>query len=125
MKILFFIVGFIALAIGCIGVVLPILPTTPFLIVAAFCFAKSSDKLNAWFKSTNIYKNNLADFAKGNGMTVKTKVRILVTITILLGIAAFCMRNVTHGLLIIGTVWVVHLIAFIFFVKTAKENDSP
>ena len=124
MKILYLAIGFITLALGCVGVVLPILPTTPFLLVAAFCFARSSEKLNDWFKGTSLYKKNLDSFAKGKGMTVKTKARILITVTLLLAFAAFMMRNVSYGFLIIGAVWIAHIIGFGFFVKTAKEDEA-
>ena len=124
MKLFYTILGFIALILGCIGIALPILPTTPLLLLAAFCFAKSSEKLNNWFKSTKIYKNNLESFAKGQGMTVQTKVKILTSVTILLAIAAYFMRNTSFGLYVIGTVWVAHLIAFVFFVKTAKVGEK-
>ncbi|MBR4587551.1 MAG: YbaN family protein [Lachnospiraceae bacterium] len=49
----------ICLALGTVGVVLPILPTTPFFLVTAYCFARSSEKLNNWFKGTKLYKKHL------------------------------------------------------------------
>lgn len=58
-KIIYTIIGCLSLALGSVGAVLPILPTVPFLMLSALCFAKSSEKLNAWFKQTKIYKNNL------------------------------------------------------------------
>lgn len=122
MKIIFLIVGLISLAIGSVGVVLPVLPTTPFLLVSAYCFARSSKKVEAWFKSTNLYKKNLDSFVKGEGMDIKTKARILRTITLLLIVAAFAMRNVPYGFLIILSVWFLHVVIFIFFIKTAKEE---
>ena len=53
------VLGFVALALGAIGVPLPLLPTTPFFFFFSFCFAKSSARLDAWFKSTKLYKNHL------------------------------------------------------------------
>ncbi|EPZ53958.1 hypothetical protein H477_4142 [[Clostridium] sordellii ATCC 9714] len=53
-KILFITIGIVSLSIGSIGVILPIIPTTPFLLLASYCFVKGSDKFNEWFKSTNI-----------------------------------------------------------------------
>ncbi len=120
MKLLFIVIGSITFALGCVGAVIPLLPSTPFLLVSAFCFAKSSEKLNAWFRGTKIYKENFRGFAKGQGMTLKTKVRVLSSVTILLAIAAIMMREVPYGFFIIGAVWLGHIIGFVFFVKTAK-----
>ena len=58
-KILYIIFGCISFGLGAVGAVLPVLPTFPFLIFAAFCFARSSKKLDKWFKGTKLYKNPL------------------------------------------------------------------
>ena len=49
--------GFLFFALAMVGIALPFLPTTPFVLVAAFCFARSSERLNQWFKGTKLYKN--------------------------------------------------------------------
>lgn len=54
-KILYIMIGCISLGLGIIGVILPILPTVPFVLLAAFCFAKSSERLDGWFKNTKLY----------------------------------------------------------------------
>ena len=51
-KILYIIFGCISVGLGAAGTVVPVLPTFPFLMLAAFCFARSSEKLNSWLKST-------------------------------------------------------------------------
>ena len=58
-KILYLILGCIGLGLGAVGAVLPLLPAFPFLLLAAFCFAKSSEKLHLWFTGTKLYRNNL------------------------------------------------------------------
>ena len=73
-KILYMILGCIGLGVGTLGAVLPVLPTIPFLMLAAFCFARSSEKLDRWFKGTKLYKDNLEDYVAGRGMTWKTKI---------------------------------------------------
>ena len=124
-KALLVVVGCLSLALGAIGAVLPILPTVPFLMLSAFCFAKSSEKLHSWFISTKLYKKNLESFVKGEGMTVKTKVKILSTVTILMAIGFIMMSRVPVGRVILAIVWVCHVVYFVFRVKTLKVESFP
>lgn len=84
MKILFIIMGFVFTGLGCLGIPLPVLPTTPFLMLAAFCFAKGSSRLENWFKSTKLYSKHLKSFAEKREMTLRTKLTILITASIML-----------------------------------------
>ena len=68
-RVLYVIVGCLGLALGAVGAVLPLLPAFPFLMLAAYCFARSSPRLHNWFTSTKLYKNNLESFVRGRGMT--------------------------------------------------------
>ena len=122
-RITFVVLGCISLALAVIGVILPILPTVPFLALAAFCFAKSSDRLNNWLINTKFYQNNLADFKAGKGMTVKTKVRILATVTLVIavGLIAMLIKGVIVGSIILSVVWLGHIYYFGFKVKTLEE----
>ena len=122
-RISFVVLGCVSLALAVIGVVLPILPTVPFLALAAFCFAKSSDRLNNWLINTKFYQNNLADFKAGKGMTVKTKVRILATVTLVMavGLIAMLMKGVIAGSIVLVIVWLGHIYYFGFKVKTIEE----
>ena len=122
-RITFVVLGCVSLALAVIGVVLPILPTVPFLALAAFCFAKSSDRLNNWLINTKFYQNNLADFKAGKGMTVKTKVRILATVTLVMaiGLIAMLMKGIIVGSIILSVVWLGHIYYFGFKVKTREE----
>ena len=122
-RIAFVVLGCVSLALAVIGVVIPILPTVPFLALAALCFAKSSDRLNNWLINTKFYQNNLADFKAGKGMTVKTKVRILATVTLVMavGLIAMLMKGVIVGSIILSVVWLGHIYYFGFKVKTIKE----
>ena len=122
-RVAFMALGCISLALAVLGVVLPILPTVPFLALAAFCFAKSSDRLNNWLINTKFYQNNLADFKAGKGMTVKTKTRILVTVTLVVtvGLILMLMKDVIVGSIILSVVWLGHIYYFGFKVKTLEE----
>ena len=78
MKIIYVIAGLLAVALGFIGAFLPGLPTTPFLLLASFCFAKGSRRFDRWFKSIKLYKNHLEDFQKNRSMSLKAKIGILL-----------------------------------------------
>lgn len=122
-KIIFIIIGCVSLGIGCVGIVLPILPTVPFFLLTVFCFANSSEKLHNWFVNTKMYKKHLALFVKKKGMTVKTKVTILSSVTaiMLLGFILMMLKGIIFPSIILALVWLFHLIYFIFFVKTISE----
>lgn len=123
-KAFFIVLGCLSLGLGAVGAVLPILPTVPFLMLAAFCFAKSSEKLHNWFVSTKLYKKNLESFVQGKGMTMKTKIRIMVTVTILMSIGFIMMHAVPVGRIILGFVWIFHVLYFIFGIKTLKVETE-
>lgn len=93
LKITFIFLAFIFLGLGCIGVVLPVLPTTPFLLAASFFFTKGSDRFNRWFISTSLYKNYLENFVKTRAMTSKSKLKILIPVSIVLIISFFSVDN--------------------------------
>lgn len=71
-RLIYLLLGCLCLGIGCVGIVLPILPTVPFFLVTVFCFANSSPKLHDWFVETKMYKKHLESFVQKKGMTVKT-----------------------------------------------------
>ena len=121
-KILLMTAGCMGVGLGALGVVLPILPTVPFLLLAAFCFARSSERLNNWFIGTKLYKNNLESYVKGKGMTRKTKIRIMVTVTVLMTIGFIMMDQVPVGRAVLACVWVFHILYFVLGVKTIKTG---
>ena len=90
------------------------------VMLAAFCFARSSERVDRWFKGTKLYQENLKDFAAGNGMTARTKVRIMVTVTLLMTVALVAMgvKGIVAGCVVLGFVWAFHMVYFIWFVKT-------
>ncbi|WP_311139516.1 YbaN family protein [Lancefieldella parvula] len=122
-RIAFIVLGCLSLVLAVLGVLLPILPTVPFLALAAFCFAKSSDRLNNWLINTKFYQNNFADFKAGKGMTIKTKVRILVTVTLVMavGLIVMLIKGVIVGSIVLIIVWLSHIYYFGFKVKTLEE----
>lgn len=123
-KIGYIALGCIGVGLGAVGAVLPLLPAFPFLLLAAFCFARSSERLDRWFKSTKLYKENLESFVQGKGMTKKTKVRIMVTVTLLMSIGFVMMHAVPVGRIVLGGVWVFHILYFCFGVRTISADEG-
>lgn len=122
-KYVYIVLGCIGVGVGGIGAVIPLIPTFPFLLMAAYCFARSSDKLHDWFIHTRLYKENLESYVQGRGMTKKTKIRIMITVTILMSIGFFMMKAVVAGRMVLAGVWLFHVIYFVWGVKTLKEES--
>ena len=125
-KFLYVILGCIGVGIGAVGAVVPMLPAFPFLLLAAYCFARSSEKLHNWFINTKLYKDNLEDFVAGRGMTIKAKVRIMVTVTLLMSIGFIMMglKGIVTGCIVLGCVWVFHIVYFLFGIKTIPVVEA-
>lgn len=121
-KTLYIMLGFLGLVLGGIGVVVPMLPAFPFLLLAAFGFARGSERLHQWFLATRLYKNNLETYVQNRSMTRRTKRRIMLTVSALIAISmsilALVERYWVWGILL--AVWLFHMIYFIFKVKTLE-----
>lgn len=122
-KILYTVLGCIGVGLGAVGAALPLIPSVPFLLLAAFCFAKSSERLHTWFTGTKLYQNNLESYVEGKGMTRKTKIKIMVTVTILMSVGFVMMHAVPIGRIVLGCVWVFHVLYFVFGIKTLRAED--
>ncbi len=125
-KIVFVVLGCICLGLGTVGVFLPILPTVPFYMATAFCFANSSQRLHDWFTGTKLYKKHLQSYVEHKGMLLKTKVSIITTVTLLMGFGFFMMarKGIWIPCIILAVVWVCHIIYFVFGVKTIKDSKQ-
>lgn len=122
-RIIYLTIGFISLAFGIIGIVLPILPTTPFLLLTSFCFAKGSKRFNNWFKETKIYKNHLETFVSKRAMTLKQKITILLFADTMMVIPLILIESkaMKIGLILIILVKAYY---FIFKIDTIKGENK-
>lgn len=123
-KAFYIILGCISLGLGAVGAIVPMLPAFPFLMLAAFSFAKSSERLHTWFVGTKLYKKNLESYVAGKGMTWTTKIRVIVMITLLMtfGFVMMMFKALYVPCIILGCIWLFHILYFLFGVKTLKEK---
>lgn len=115
--------GFIALGLGIIGVILPILPTTPFLLLTSFCFAKGSERFHIWFINTKIYKKHLESFVRERAMTLKQKVVLLSFVNFMLAFPLILVDVLPMRITIIVLI-IIKLYYFIFRVKTITPEEK-
>lgn len=118
-RIIWLLAGFLAMGIGAVGVALPVLPTTPFLLLASFCLAKGSDRFHRWFTGTKLYKRHLESFVKNRAMTLKTKFSLLIPASCMLILALLVMPN------IYGRLFIVFLIIFKYVYFFTKIKTVP
>ena len=125
-RIIFVVLGGICLALGCVGIALPILPTVPFFLATVFFFANSSQRLHDWFVSTKLYKKHLESYVQMRGMRLKTKLTVLGAVTVIMGTGFVMMfrKGIYIPCAILAVVWAAHLIYFLFGVKTLKEGET-
>lgn len=121
-KIFYVTLGLLSLALGILGALLPILPTVPFVLLAAFCFARGSQRLDAWLRTTRIYRQAMLLMSNGRrGMTNAQKLRIMLPVTTLMGIS-FLLTEHPHARIAIGVIWALHVIFFVFRIPSVKRG---
>lgn len=116
--------GTASMVLGCIGIVIPVLPTVPFFLLTVFCFANSSERLHDWFIGTGMYKKHLESFVKRRGMTLRTKVTVMVSVTVMMGIGFWMMDAVPAGRAVLAAVWLWHVLYFVFRIRTIPAGEE-
>jgi len=104
--------GTLSVAIGIIGIVLPVLPTTPFLLLAAACYAKSSERYYNWLISNRLFGEYIRSYREGNGVPLSVKVASIAFLWVTILISTFIFVNmwfIRIILLIIAVAVTVHI----------------
>ena len=123
MKVVLIILGFIFMGIGIVGIVTPILPTTPFLLLASFFFAKGSKRFHDWFISTKIYKKYLESFVQSKAMTLKNKFTILLPVSCML-IITFIFVNNLYARLVLVILFIGKYLYFFTQIRTTAKEET-
>ncbi|RAL18791.1 DUF454 domain-containing protein [Glaesserella australis] len=117
MKPFYVVLGLLCVVLGIIGIIIPGLPTTPFLLLALYCFSKGSVRLQRWFITTKLYQKYLKNYDEKRAMPLKQKVSILAFSAPFCLFAFFTLPHIAGKLFLI-TVIIFQYYYFIFKIKT-------
>lgn len=112
-KLLLIITGSLFLVLGTIGIVVPVLPTTPFLLLTALCYAKSSEKFYNWLINNKVFGIYIKNYREGKGIPVRVKLFAISLLWVAILISAFFAveNNALKILLIVIAILVsIHII---------------
>ncbi|MBP3451888.1 MAG: YbaN family protein [Agathobacter sp.] len=112
--------AFICVGLGVIGIVLPILPTTPLFVAAACLFAKGSKKFHVWFLNTKLYKTYIESAVKNGTMERKAKRKVMSTLAVVFGIGIFFSPMIAK--VIIFLVAAIHFYVLLFRIKSVEQT---
>ncbi len=120
LKPLFIILGSISLALGIIGIFVPGLPTTPFLLLSAGLFVKSSERLYSALIKNRYLGAQILDFQQKKGLTKKTKIYAICLMLIMISISTAFFVNILAIKIIIVLIGIIGIIVMGFIIKTIK-----
>lgn len=119
---IFITIGLLCVALGSIGIVLPILPTTPFYMLAAVMFGKGSKGIYQWFVTTSLYRKHVASLVQSKAMTARAKACLLGMVTLVLMVTMIIASNWwIRGILVVVAIF--HYYYFLLKIKTIKEEQ--
>ena len=104
---IFFMAGTITLVIGAIGIFLPILPTTPFLLLSLACYLRSSEKMTHWMLNNKYFGKYIRNYKEGKGIPLKTKMFAIIVLWITIIFSAFFLI----------VIWIVQLLLIIIAIS--------
>jgi uncharacterized membrane protein YbaN (DUF454 family) len=112
--------GTLFLALGLIGIPLPVLPTTPFLLLAAACYLRGSKRMYRWMHTNRWFGDYLSDYRAGKGVPRKTKVYSIATLWVVIGISMYAVRENIPVIAVLAVV-ALGVSVHILLIKTKAE----
>lgn len=120
LKIVYLVLGWPALGLGMAGIVLPVLPTTPFLLLTSWCFAKGSDRFHDWLTRLSVYQKHVQPVVTSRAMTMRQKLTILLPVSTVL----LCLMFFTPYLHLRYFLFALLIVKYLYFftrIKTIKK----
>ena len=114
-------IGSLSVALGAVGIIMPVLPTTPFVLLAAACFSLSNEKLARKLEESKLFGSYLRHWRTHEGIPMQTKIRAIIWLWLGLGISAVIVKTPVVIILlgVIGTIVTTHLL----LIRTRKEES--
>lgn len=116
----FLTIGAISFGLGTAGIVLPLLPTVPFYMLTLFCLARGSERFHKMFLESSLYQKTVAAYEGDKALTLRAKLSILVSVSAIMAVGAYFSQDMPIALMVMGIIWVAHVIALAFIIKTKK-----
>ena len=120
-KKIYIFVGLLALGLGIIGVFLPVMPTVPFLLVALFCFERSSKKYHDMILNNKYFGKVLRDYYEGRGLTTSVKIKAILFLTCGMGFSFYKVQHL-YLRIMLAVIWLGVTIHIILLKTKPKEK---
>ena len=117
---IFLTIGAVSFVLGTAGIVIPLLPTVPFYMLTLFCLARGSERFHKMFLESSLYQKTVGAYERDKALTLRTKLSILLSVSTIMAIGAYFSQNMPIALIVMAFVWIGHVIALVFIVKTKK-----
>ena len=117
---IFLTVGAISFVLGTAGIVIPLFPTVPFYMLTLFCLARGSERFHNMFLESSLYQKTVGAYERDKALTLRTKLSILLSVSTIMAIGAYFSQDMPIALIFMAFVWIGHVIALVFIVKTKK-----
>lgn len=120
-RVLWFIVGTICLVLGAVGMILPILPTTPFLLASATCYFKSSPKMHKWLLNNKWFGEYIKNYQEGKGIPKKTKLIAITVLWVTIGTSTiFFLNRILPEVLVLPMQLIMIIVAIVVTVHVLR-----
>ena len=117
---IFLTIGAISFVLGTAGIVIPLFPTVPFYMLTLFCLARGSERFHNMFLESSLYQKTVAAYERDKALTLRTKLSILLSVSTIMAVGAYFSQDMPIALIVMAFVWIGHVIALVFIVKTKK-----